>query len=329
MTRQPLTQAVPVDSTTLDGESGSAARVWAALVETTKPGITRLVTITALFGFGVEALVSRELTLGELAIRAIVVALGAGLASAGANALNMWMEPERDARMDRTAGRPLPSGRLSAGVVFAWGLALSSIGVLLLLAFAGPAAGLAALAGVALYVLVYTPLKPRTVWNTLVGAVPGAVPPLIGAAAAVDAAGFEPLARPVGWSLFALMVIWQLPHFLAIAWAYRDDYAKAGLRMLPSVDRRGLVTSVTIVATAAVLVVVSLSPIAAAPGALGWFYGVVAGLTGLAYVALAVRLAVRRTDSAARAVFFASIAHLPLLMLVMLGEAAVRTLLLG
>ena len=330
MSQQPLSQPTPLTSRAYPAAVGTAenARVWPALIETAKPGITRLVTITALFGFALEALASRQLTLAEFAFRAVVVALGAGLASAGANALNMWMEPELDARMARTAKRPLPAGTLSPNAVLTWGLLVSSAGVLLLLALAGPAAGLAALAGVALYVLVYTPLKTRTVWNTLVGAVPGAVPPLIGAAAATTQPGFEPLTRPIGWSLFALMVVWQLPHFLAIAWMYRDQYAKAGMRMLPSVDRTGRATAATVVVTAAALLAVSFLPIVADGSIAGPVYAVAAALTGLGYLALAIRLAVRRTDRAAKAVFFASIAHLPLLMLVLLAEAVVRTLVL-
>ena len=323
------TRAHPVELSALRHPGADAARIWPALLVTTKPGITRLVTITALFGFAIEALVSQQLTLGTVLIRVVVVAVGAALSAAGANALNMWMEHERDALMRRTAARPLPAGTLSDRTVLTWGLTLSAGGVLTLLAFAGPSAGLVALGGVALYVLVYTPLKPRTVWNTLVGAVPGAVPPLIGAAAAVNAPGFEPLVSPMGWALFALMVVWQIPHFLAIAWMYRDDYARAGMRMLPSVDRTGAATAATLITTAALLIAASLTPVIAAPDAAGPVYAAFAVLTGLAYTWLAVRFARRRTQAAAKAVFFASIAHLPVLMLALLAEVAVRTLLLA
>jgi len=321
LTQHPI--STRAHATGLDPEAGTA-RAWPALIETTKPGITRLVTITALFGFAIEALASRELTLAEFVFRALVVAVGAALTSGGANALNMWMESERDARMERTASRPIPAGTLQPNTVLAWGLLLAAVGVVILLVLAGPAAGLAALAGVALYVLVYTPLKTRTVWNTLVGAVPGAVPPLIGAAAATTALGFEPLTRPVGWSLFALMLVWQIPHFLAIAWMYRSQYAAAGHRMLPAIDRTGAATAISVVATAAVLVAASLLPLLAGVG--GWVYGAVAVATGLAYLAMSVRLARRRNDTEARKVFFASIAHLPVLMLVLLAETTVRTL---
>ncbi|MEM1185455.1 MAG: heme o synthase [Planctomycetota bacterium] len=330
MTQQPVSTQSRLQSVAIPtGAADSDASVLAALLETTKPGITRLVTITALFGFAIEALASRELALGDMVVRAVVVVLGAGLASAGANALNMWMEPERDALMPRTASRPLPTGILTPKAVLSWGLLLATAGVLILLLFAGPAAGLVGLAGVALYVLVYTPLKPVTVWNTLIGAFPGAVPPLIGAAAATQASGFEPLARPIGWSLFAIMVVWQLPHFLAIAWKYRDEYAKAGYRMLPSVDSNGAATVVTIVITSALLVAVSFLPILADSSVAGPVYAAVAGLTGLAYLWLAFRLARKRTDTAAKTVFFASIAHLPILMFVLLAEAALRTLVLA
>jgi protoheme IX farnesyltransferase len=299
---------------------------WPALVETAKPGITRLVTITAVLGFALEALASLELTWPQVFLRLAVVAVGSALSSAGANALNMWMEPDRDARMSRTRQRPLPSGSLTPNGVLAWGIALSTIGVLSLMII-GPAPGLIALAGVVLYVLVYTPLKPTTVWNTVVGAVPGAVPPLIGATAATTAPGFDPLLRPLGWSLFAVMVIWQIPHFLAIAWKYRDDYAQAGLRMLPSVDPTGVRTGIAVVSSSFLLMLISFTPLLAAPDIVGTGYAAVAGLTGMMYLWLSVRLAQRRDDASARAVFFASIIHLPVLFLALTVEAAFRVLL--
>ncbi len=306
-----------------------APRIWAALLETAKPGITRLVTITAIIGFAFEALASRELTLLEFLARGLVVIVGAGLTSAGANALNMWMEPDRDARMRRTEKRPIPAGILTPNTVLLWGLTLSAVGTLALLILIGPAPGLAALAGVVLYVLVYTPLKPHTVWNTLVGAVPGAVPPLIGAAAATNAPGLEPLLRPTGWSIFLLMLVWQIPHFLAIAWIYRDEYARAGLRMLPSIDRTGEATSFTVILSSIALLAVSLAPALAAPDIVGGVYIVFAVVSGLAYLWLAIRLADNRDNKSAKAVFFASIAHLPLLLLVLLAEGAARGLIAG
>lgn len=296
-----------------------------ALIETGKPGITRLVAITAVVGFVLAAL-GQVWTFGLLASLASCV-VGTVLSSLGANALNEWWERERDAKMARTAGRPIPRGELSAASVLGFGLGSSAAGVGLLLVVNGPGAALVALVCVLSYVLVYTPLKPLTVTSTLVGAIPGALPPLIGWAAASEAGSLASLTEPGGWSLVALMTIWQLPHFLAIAWMYRDDYAAGGFRVLPVVDPSGRATAITILVTAVLLVPATMLPVWAMPGLLGGATLVVALLTGLAYLWLAVKLAISRTRPAARRVFFASIIHLPVLLLVIVAEAVGRTLL--
>jgi protoheme IX farnesyltransferase len=306
-----------------DTQTGSPA---SAYIESAKPGITRLVTITAGVGFILAALGREDRSLGLLLVTGLGTIIGTALASAGANALNMWYEADTDARMHRTRNRPIPTGRLSRRETAKAGVWLSIAGILLTMLLAGTAASLICLLCVVSYVLLYTPLKTRTIWNTLLGTIPGALPPMIGAAAATEGMGPERLNSPVGWSLVALMVIWQIPHFLAIAWLHREDYARGGQRMLPIIDPTGRITSIVIVATAILLLPATLLP-ALAMETLGIATIATAGLTGLAYIALCVRLAVTRTERDARTVFIASISHLPLLLIVMVADAGVSALL--
>ncbi|MBZ0172807.1 MAG: heme o synthase [Phycisphaerales bacterium] len=299
----------------------------AALIESGKPGITKMVTITAGVGFLLAALGRSGWAFQNLALAAVGAIVGTALASAGANALNMWYEADTDAKMRRTRNRPIPTGRLTRKQTVKTGVLLSIVGVLITLVFAGTAAALVCLLCVVSYVLLYTPMKTRTVWNTLLGTIPGALPPMIGAAAATPGFGHERLFSPVGWSLVALMVVWQIPHFLAIAWLYRDDYERGGHRMLPIIDRSGRLTSAVVVGTALLLIPATVLPVYAAPHMLGVVTLVAAIATGLAYLALCVRLALKRDDKAAKLVFFASIIHLPVLLIVMVAEAGFRVLL--
>lgn len=298
----------------------------AAIIESGKPGITRLVTITAGVGFLLAALGRSNWGVANLVVTALGTIIGTALASAGANALNMWYEADADAKMHRTRHRPIPTGRLTRQQTAKTGLCLSVAGVLVTLVLAGTAASLICLLCVGSYVLLYTPMKTRTVWNTLLGTIPGALPPMIGAAAATAGYGHERLFSPIGWSLVALMTVWQIPHFLAIAWIYRDDYARGGQRMLPVIDRKGWATSAVVVATALLLIPATTLPAFASP-LLGPVTLVAAVATGLAYLVLCIRLAVRRDEAAARLVFIASIIHLPLLLVVMVADAGVRVLL--
>lgn len=295
----------------------------AAFVETTKPGITRLVTITSLVGFALAAF-TVDWSPGRLAVALIGCVIGTALSASGANALNQWMERARDADMPRTASRPLPAGELSPNTVLVGGSLLCVLGVGLLLAVNGPAPAAVSLACVLSYLLIYTPLKPITVSSTLVGAIPGALPPMIGWSAA-NGGSFASLTEAGSLSLFTLMFVWQLPHFLAIAWMYREDYAAGGYRVLPVVDRTGRATSVTILVTAALLLPATVWPAFAIDG-LGWLTASVAIVTGLAYLVLCAQLVKQRSVPAARRVFFASIAHLPLLLIVMVADAAIALL---
>jgi|GEM_PF-104494 protoheme IX farnesyltransferase len=314
------------------------------VLELSKPRITRLVTLTAMVGFALAAagLPADSWSWASMLVVCLGCVIGTALSSAGANALNQWLERRRDALMPRTATRPLPERRVSPFGAFAVGFALSlaGVGVLLVTCGAGPA--LVSIATILVYVLLYTPMKPVSPLSTLVGAVPGALPPLIGfsAAATLSPGAFNamPGLRNVlaslqslgttsslgGWSLFALMFVWQVPHVLALSWMYKDDYLRGGHKVLPVFDQTGVLTSVIVILWALLLIPATLLPAVFMPDRLGWPYVVIAGLSGGAFVAMCFRLARVRTRAAARAVFFGSIVHLPLLLLAMVVEVLTR-----
>jgi protoheme IX farnesyltransferase len=294
----------------------------ASLVETTKPGITRLVTITSMVGF-IMAGLSRGMPFSEMLGLGVVCMLGTALSAAGANAVNQWMERDRDALMPRTQRRPLPQGRVAPAAVLATGVTLCITGVAVLL-LAGPLPSLISLACIVSYVAFYTPMKTRSTLATFIGAIPGALPPLIGWTAASTGAGFSPMFEAGGLALFSIMFIWQIPHFMAIAWMYKEDYRAGGYLVLPVVDERGLWTALTVALWTMALIPATLFPARVWPELLGTPYIIVAGLSAVAFGAMAVRLIVARSRSAARTVFFASIMHLPLLLLAMVVEAVLR-----
>jgi len=296
----------------------------AACTELTKPGITKLVTITALVGLVLGGLHYGVSGWTEWARLIVGIALGTAVASGGANALNMWYESDRDALMNRTKARPIPSKRLTPGFVLFFGLAMGVLGSLILWLTAGPMPALVALVTTASYVLAYTPLKPITISNTLVGAIPGALPTMIGTAAVAPGTGFEPLSDTIGLALFVLMFVWQLPHFFAIAWMCRADYQAGGFKMLPSVDPQGNHTAAVMITTAALMIPVALLPIVVIPELAGWATGAAAVVLGIGLVAMSIRFARTRTDKDARAVFFGSIIHLPVYLIVLVAEALVR-----
>jgi protoheme IX farnesyltransferase len=323
---------VVVDAVTAAAHQG-ARETFRAIRELTKPRITRLVTITSAVGFVMGA-VGRPAGTEWLTIGFFVTAVGAlvgtALSASGANALNQWAERDRDALMPRTCDRPLPTNKVAPRTAILVGLLFCALGVGLLAITAGPAAALVSLSTILMYVLLYTPLKPVTTVATIIGAFPGALPPLIGwCAAAADPvlAWWHPLSLPGGWALFLLMFVWQIPHFLAIAWMYRDDYAKGGYRILPLADPTGMRTAWFILLWAAALIPATLSPSLAMPGHLGYAYPIFAILSGAAYFYLCVRLAREHSRANARRVFLASIMHLPLLLAVMVGDALASTLL--
>jgi heme o synthase len=274
--------------------------VAADYLELTKPRITLLVVFTTLVGFVVATPGAVE------ALPLLAVLAGTTLVAAGASAVNMLLERDTDALMLRTRTRPLPAGRMRAPEALLFGLVLTALGLGLLSWLSGPLTGAVAFATWASYLFAYTPLKRRTSLSTLVGAVPGALPPVIGWAAArnsLDGGAFV---------LFAILFLWQIPHFLAIAWIYREDYARAGLPMLPVLDPAGRLTGRQAVTHSLALLLVSLTPVAAGFGGPVYLAGAV--LLGLAMTLAAFRLAVLRTVPAARALFLASVLYLPALL---------------
>jgi protoheme IX farnesyltransferase len=275
-----------------------ATRV-ADFLELAKPRITTLVVITAAVGYAVGAA-------GGLDPAGFALLLaGTAMVSGGASALNQYRERETDARMERTRMRPLPTGRVTAGEALLFGLAVSGTGIVLLAALnaATAALGLAALAS---YVLVYTPLKRVTSLCTVVGAVPGAIPPLMGWAAARGSLGAG------GWALFAILFLWQLPHFLAIGWMYREDYARAGFPMLTVLDRDGQSTGRQMMLYSAALLPVTL--LAGALASAGPVYLWSALALGSIFFGAAARFARRHSATAARLLFVISILYLPALL---------------
>lgn len=243
-------------------------------------------------------------------VAASLTCLGTALVASGSAAVNQIFERDLDRLMERTRQRPVADGRMGLGE--AWGLALgmSALGLAMLWFGANALATAIALITSLIYVLVYTPLKVRTSLATIVGAVPGALPPLIGWAAVTgNVTGAAP------WSLFVIMFLWQLPHFLAIGWMCREDYARAGMPMLPVVDRDGIVTGRQSTLWAATLIPISLLPFFV--GLADAVYAVGALLLGIGQSALALKFARHRSLANARVLFYGSIVYLPLLWALM------------
>jgi protoheme IX farnesyltransferase len=235
--------------------------------------------------------------------------IGIGLLSSGIGTLNQFIERDLDALMRRTSDRPLPSGRLFPFEALWFGLALTLMAETYLALFVNVLTALLGLTVIAGYLLVYTPLKTRTSLSTALGAFPGAMPPLMGWTAArgeIDVAA---------WVLFAILFLWQFPHFLAIAWMYREDYGRAGIRMLPVVEPDGRVTGQQIIAYAFMLVPVSLLP--AVIGISGRIYLLSALILSLLFLASSVRAALSKSNQHARQLLLASVLYLPLLFGVM------------
>jgi protoheme IX farnesyltransferase len=237
--------------------------------------------------------------------------IGTVLVAAGGNALNMFLERDTDPFMQRTEGRPLPSGRLRPGEVLGFGLVAGLSGLLLLWSVTNWIATALCAAIYVTYVLVYTPMKRRSTFNTQVGAIPGALPPVVGYAA--GAGSLDERAA----ILFLLLFFWQVPHFLAIAWRYRDDYRAAGLRMLPVVDPAGRSTSSQMLVYASCMVLVSVLPSAPFVRMTGDLYLFVAILLGFVFLVSTAAAAFRRGAVAMRLCFLVSIIYLPLLFTVM------------
>jgi protoheme IX farnesyltransferase len=298
--RSPSAIAVPSSA---EAPADSAARglarraAFADFKELLKPGITTFVVVMAAAGYVVAA----EGPIDWAVLAGLMV--GTALTAGGAAALNHVAERKYDAQMARTAARPLPTGRVSAAAAAAYGAACAALGAVVLAATTNAVTTGLALLTVVLYVAVYTPMKRRTAWNTLVGAVPGALPALGGAAAAsgqVDA---------TGWSLFAVLFLWQLPHFFALAWMYREDYRQAGFRMLPSVRGGERITAWLVLVSTLLLLVAGVVP--AALDKAGPLYLAGMGLLGTAFTLPAFSFFSDPNDTRARRLLLASIAYVP------------------
>lgn len=278
-------------------------------VELTKPRIAVLVLFTVAAGAilacggSVEPLVLVHTLVGTL------------LVAAGASALNQWLERHSDARMKRTENRPLPAGRMQPleAILFGSGLGLAGV-VYLLVTLAHPWAALVATVTLISYVFLYTPLKRRTTLNTIIGAVPGALPPIIGWTAVRGSLDSNALA------LFAILFFWQVPHFLAIAWIYREDYGRAGLRMLTVKDRDGRLTGRQMVNYCLALLAASLMPVVA--GTVGLAYLIGAVVLGAGFLLCTIGFWRTANQTHARRVLRASLLYLPLLLTLLLLSAA-------
>jgi protoheme IX farnesyltransferase len=263
--------------------------------------LTFLVLVTTAAGFYLASSARLNYLLMANAV------FGAALAAAGASALNQWWERRLDALMERTRARPLPAGRMSPAAGLIIGATLGCAGIIYLNATTNRLAALLTAATIAIYVFAYTPLKRISTANTLVGAIPGAIPPMIGWAAARNQLD------PGAWCLFAIVFFWQMPHFFAIAWMCRDDYDRAGFQMISSGDESGSRS-----ASQAVLFAMFLLLIAAAPVAVGMAHAIYLpieiALSGL-FIAAAMRFLRTQLAADARRLFLASIAYLPLLLI--------------
>ena len=286
----------------------SPGRIVADYVALTKPRLNALVIASSAAGYYLGAQAPIDVSVMAHAV------VGTTLVAGGAAALNQVAERHTDARMRRTRLRPLPDGRLTPAEARLFGIVLSVAGLGILAGRANLLSALLALATLVVYLAVYTPMKRRTSMATLLGAVPGALPPLIGWAAShgsIDVAGA---------SLFAIVFLWQIPHFMAIAWLYRDDYGAAGFPMLPVIDPGGGRAARHALVYSMLLLPASLVP--AFVGVAGSAYLAAAVVLGVGLLWLARRFNASRADATARALFFASITYLPLLWIVMVLDKA-------
>jgi protoheme IX farnesyltransferase len=277
----------------------TVATYWAL----TKPGITRLVTLTAAAGFWLGARGNVDLALLAQTL------VGTGLVVGGTNALNQWWERDADARMHRTRRRPLPAGGLRPGAALAFAIVISIAGLVWLAILVNALTALLAGLSLVTYIFAYTPLKRRTPLALFVGAVPGALPILGGWTAA--GAG---LTAP-GWVLFGILFLWQIPHFLALGWLYREDYLRGGFAMLSRDDHDGRVTGRQALFFAAALLVTSLVPAWVGLAGLPYLGG--AAVLGLALVGWSAALWRAPTPVGARRLFLASVVYLPALLLLL------------
>ena len=278
-------------------------------IELTKPRITWLILMSTGVGYFFGA------KLGWHWLTLLHTIIGTGLIASGTAALNQWYEREADGKMRRTMARPLPSGRITANRALWFAIVISLLGFIELTLAVNVLTGLLGLFTLASYLFIYTPLKQRSPHSTTLGAIPGAMPPLIGYAAASGTLTWE------AWTLFAILFVWQFPHFYAIAWMYREDYERAGIRMLPVVEPDGVSTSRQILIYMVVLLPISLLP--KFFSMVGNFYLFGAFALGLLFLWSGIRISLDRSRQRARSVLLTSVIYLPMLYGLMLLDRPV------
>ncbi|MGH9746479.1 MAG: heme o synthase [Candidatus Acidiferrales bacterium] len=296
-------------STTRTAAYSTFEKPWAYVV-LTKPDVTFLVIITTVAGFYLASPAHLDWVL------LLHTLFGTTLVGAGTAALNQYVERDMDARMRRTAARPLPTGVLQPRDALIFGLATIVVGAAWLALAVNLLTSLLALATTVLYLGLYTPLKTRTTLATAVGAFPGAIPPLIGWAAARGSLSTG------AWILFGILFFWQFPHFMAIAWMYREDYARAGIKMLPVVDPKGDATFAQIVGTAAILVPMSLLPAVIGMAGIHYFFGAL--VLGMILLQVSLWANRHRTNVRAKWLMHATVAHIPILLAWMIFDKVSR-----
>jgi protoheme IX farnesyltransferase len=300
---------MPADAASLDREDRpSTASLASDLAELTKARITLMVVVTAAAGYLLASAGGVDL------LHLVHALLGTGLVAAGAGVLNQVLERDVDALMRRTADRPIPAGRIDPDAALLFGVATAVVGLAYLALAVNLLTSLLGAATLAAYIFIYTPMKRISSLATLVGAIPGAVPPMMGWTAARDSIDAG------AWALFGILFLWQLPHFLAIAWMYRADYERGGFPMLPVLDPEGGRTARQMILYAAALVPVSLLP--SALGLTGAVYFLGALALGLAFLGFAFAFDRARSGRAARHLLLVSVVYLPAILAVMLLDRA-------
>jgi heme o synthase len=296
-----------MQSSTAVSSSSSRAALYLAL---TKPDVSFLVVMTTIAGYALG-------TRGPLDwLRMAQTVFATTLIAAGTSALNHFIERDTDALMRRTASRPLPTGQLRPRDAFWFGIGLIALGTLYLALATNALATVLGILTSVTYLCVYTPLKRKTTLATMIGAIPGAVPPLIGWAAARGTLSID------AWILFAVLFLWQFPHFDAIAWMYREDYGRAGIMMLPVVDREGQRTFREILVTAALLVPVSLLPAVTGLAGAHYFFGAL--VLGIILVEVCLWAAASKTNVRAKWLMHGTVLHLPILLSLLIYDKFTR-----
>jgi heme o synthase len=276
----------------------------------TKPRITWLILMST--GVGYFFGLKRAWHGSDDILSLVHTLIGTGLIASGTAALNQWYEREADGLMRRTSERPLPAGKLTATHALWFGIGLAVAGFIELAIWVNPLTAMLGAVTLACYLFLYTPLKKRSSLSTVVGALPGAMPPLMGYAASYGGLTSE------AWILFAILFVWQFPHFLAIAWMYREDYARAGIRMLPVIEPDGQSTARQIILYASTLIPVSLFPVMLGMSGKIYLFGALA--LGCWFLYTGVRVAFERSNSRARQVLLASVIYLPMIYGLMLFD---------